>query len=258
VAEGRKAWWDGLTKGECRVCGAPAHNPRAFYCEEHLSDQAKAKKRRPTEGGKSKESKPGGLLARFTKSGGDAGAKEGRPSASGERRPSAPKARRVAAQDFWGDLVEGGASVVGRAGYVPMARSMVWSSPVAGEIIEDATKGTVVDRLIQPVCRNAEKWQDLFDLLGLWGAVGVAQANPAQSQQALGFARKRLLNLLPRIAENIKKQRAKEKAAAEALIEVMPDLAEMFPDAPADADPLDLLMQMLFAAPPVEVAEAVI
>lgn len=171
-----------------------------------------------------------------------------RSGGTGERRPVATK-KRANATEFWGGAVEFGASMVGRAGYVPMARSMVWSSPVAGEIIEDATKGTVVDRLVQPLVRNGEKWQDLFDLIGLWGSVGIAQANPAQAPAAMAFARKRLVNLLPRIAANIRKQRATEKAAVEALAELMPDLAELFPDAPEGTDPVDLLLRSLFAPP---------
>ena len=147
--------------------------------------------------------------------------------------------------------MEGVAGLVGRAGYVPTARSMMWSSPVAGEIIEDATKGTPVDRVIQPLARNSEKWSDLFDLLGFWAAIGVAQANPAQADQALGFARKRLVSLLPRIAANIVKQRAKEREAVEAVALLIPDLGELFPDGhvPTGVDPVDALLSSLFAAP---------
>lgn len=183
------------------------------------------------------------------------------PAPTGERRPVASNKKRANATEFWGGGVEFAASLIGRAGYVPMARSMVWSSPVAGEIIEDATKGTVVDKLVQPLVRNGEKWQDLFDLLGLWGAIGIAQANPAQEKAALTFARKRLINILPRIAANIRKQREIERKAVEAVTELMPDLADLFPDLQRDAggnfiddagrrvDPVDLLLQTMFAAP---------
>jgi hypothetical protein len=167
---------------------------------------------------------------------------------SPERRPAAPK-RRTGTAAFWGDLVGPVSAVAARAGYVPMSRAMQWSSPVAGEIVEDATKGTLVDKLVQPVVRNSEKWQDLFDLLGFWAAVGVAQRNPAQAQTALGFARSRLVNLLPRIAANIKKERAKEREAVQALTELMPDIAELFPDAGPDDDPVSLLIESLFAMP---------
>ncbi len=272
-------WAQGHIRGTCIKCGEPARHARAFYCAEHTPVSKKAKPKvkagsppaaGPSDVGPATDSDgPGGaygdterrpsepkeplttsgLLGKLTgrTTGGGASAKAP-PGSSSERRPSSPPKRRVSTTEFWGSLVEGGASIAGRAGYVPMARSMVWSSPVAGEIIEDATKGTVADRLIQPLCRNGERWQDLFDLLGFWAAIGVAQSNPAQAPAALGFARKRLVNLLPRIADNIRKQRAKERAAVEALTELMPDLAELFPDA-GDADPVDLLLQSLFAAP---------
>lgn len=165
-----------------------------------------------------------------------------------ERKPSAPK-RRASTADFWGDLVGPAAAMSARAGYVPMARAMEWSSPVVGEIIEDATKGTLADRAVQPFVRNSEKWQDLFDLLGFWGAIGMAQRNPAQAEAALGFARKRFVSLLPRIAANIKKERAKERQAVEALTELLPDIRELFPEAGPDDDPVGLLIQSLFAAP---------
>jgi hypothetical protein len=280
VAEKRTAWGPpGGVKGICLVgMGAPetehaARSGQSFYCEDHNKVKTKAtvtpaadpsepeSPPSPDGGGgaySDAERRPGtpppkspkrGLTALLGKKspGGDASPTDS-PS-SRERHPSANKARRVGTLDFWGDVVEGGASVVGRAGYVPMARSMAWSSPVAGEIIENATKDTFVDKLIQPVVRNQAKWQDLFDLLGLWGAIGIAQANPAQAPVAIKFARGRLVALLPRIAANIKKEREKERKAAEALLEVMPDLREMFPDADPDDDPMDLLMAMLFTAP---------
>ncbi len=173
-----------------------------------------------------------------------------------ERKPAAPK-RRVSTADFWGDLVGPVSAISARAGYVPMARAMEWSSPVVGEIVEDATKGTLADRAVQPFVRNSEKWQDLFDLFGFWGAIGLAQRNPAQAPAALDFARKRFVNLLPRIAANIKKERAKEKAAADALIELMPDIRELFPEMADTDDPVGLLISSLFAAPEGFVAEPV-
>jgi hypothetical protein len=170
------------------------------------------------------------------------------PPKTAERKPAVPK-RRHSTADFWGDLVGPASAISARAGYVPMARAMEWSSPVVGEIIEDAMKGTLADKLIQPFVRNSEKWQDLFDLIGFWGAIGMAQKNPASAEAALTFARKRFVSLLPRIAANIKKERARERQAVEALTELMPDIRELFPDAGVDDDPVTLLIQSLFAAP---------
>ena len=170
---------------------------------------------------------------------------DGGREASPEKRPTTPKPRRVSTQDFWGDGVEGVASLVMRTGYVPMGRAMVWSSPVAGEIIEDATKGTLVDKVVQPVVRNAEKWQDLFDLIGFWAAIGMAQTQPEKAPMALMFARKRLVNLLPKIAANMAKQRKKERAAAEAIQTLLPELEGL----ELGDDPIQGLIEMLFAAP---------
>jgi hypothetical protein len=207
--------------------------------------------RRPSE---PKESSQPSLFARLKGSTGAAALPKGAvASAPGgaERRPSVAPKRRVSTADFWGDAVEGASSLVGRAGYVPAARAMVWTSPVAGDIIEDATKGTIADKLVQPLARNAEKWNDLFDLLGFWAAIGAAQANPAQAPAAMNFARKRLVNMLPRIARKIKEQKTKEREAVAALAELMPDLGDLFPggEIPAGVDPVDALLMSLFAPP---------
>ena len=178
--------------------------------------------------------------------------KDGGPmEANGERRPTKPTPRRVSTQEFWGGAVEGGAGLIAKTGYVPMSRAMVWSSPVAGEIIEEATKGTLIDKGVQPLVRNTGKWSDLFDLLGFWGAIGLAQAQPEKAPMALMFARKRLVSLLPKIAKNIAAQRKKERAAAEALADVMPelrdDLLELGLD--PDGDPIEGMLKLLFAPP---------
>ena len=268
---GSKVWGPpGGTPGVCLTCGGPARSSKAFYCEEHRTTDHQKKsppapaapsadeelagagagpagevyaERTPTE---PKAAKPEGVLGRFWK--GKDKDKADAPKPTAERKPSAPK-RRASTAPFWGDLVGPISAVAARGGYVPMARAMQWSSPVAGEILEDATKGTLVDRLVQPVVRNSEKWEDLFNLLGFWAAIGVAQRNPAQAGAALTFARGRLVNLLPRIAKNIKAERAKERDAVEALTEMMPDLKELFPEMGPDDDPVALLIQSLFAAP---------
>lgn len=174
--------------------------------------------------------------------------KDGGPATTpkvGERKPATPKPRRVSTQDFWGDLIEAGSGMVARTGYVPMSRAMAMTSPVGGEIIEDATKGTVIDKAVQPLVRNAEKWQDLADYLGFIAAIGVAQAQPEKAPMALTFARKRLVNLLPKIAANVVKQRQKERKAAEAIQTLLPEFEEL----QLGDDPVTGLIDMLFAAP---------
>lgn len=171
---------------------------------------------------------------------------------SGERKPTVPKKRHGTA-DFWGGAISPVASLLVRAnpGLAPMGTAMVWSSPVAGDIIEGATKGTIIDTAVQPFCRTTEKWQDLFDLFGLWAAIGVAAQNPAMGQGALMFAHKRMVNLLPRIAAKIKAEQKKEREAVEALADLMPDIGALFPDGkvPQGVDPVMALIESMFAVP---------
>lgn len=202
--------------------------------------------RRP-QGPAKPEGKPGrpGLFDRIRsqkpRDGGPGPSEPGKP----ETRPTVPKPRRVSTQEFWGDVIEAGSGMVARTGYVPMSRAMAMTSPVGGEIIEDATKGTLIDRGVQPLVRNAAKWQDLGDYLGFIFAIGAAQAQPERAPIMLAFARKRLVNLLPKIAANMVKQRKREKAAAEAIQTIMPEFADL----DLGDDPVGGLIEMLFAAP---------
>lgn len=49
---------------------------------------------------------------------------------------------------------------------LPVARVMDMQAPVAGEIFDDVIKGTVVDKLVQPLARISDKGEDAFALLG--------------------------------------------------------------------------------------------
>jgi hypothetical protein len=49
---------------------------------------------------------------------------------------------------------------------LPVARILDMQAPVAGMLIEDAVKGTVVDRLLQPLARVSKGGELAFALLG--------------------------------------------------------------------------------------------
>lgn len=180
------------------------------------------------------------------------------PAAEGatdERKPGTVKASitkrgsslaRVSTADFWSDVVEGLVPVVSRGGLPAMGRAIAWTSPVAGDIIEDVTKDGIVDKLVQPVARNQRKYEDLFDLLGLWAAVGYMQTNPDTAFQAVEFAKKRIKRLLPRISKKIVKERKEEKAAAQAMAEIMPEIMDFARDMGLEDDPIEALLRMMF------------
>jgi len=238
-----------LEAGETKKCAKPGcentftvsntgFGKRRKFCDEHKT---------PFTGFGSKKEKPGeeaGVLPE-----------------TGERRPGLPKRQpgakashaRVRTDGIWSDAVGAFGSALQRTDYVPVGRAIEMTSPVAGEIIEEATKGTFVDKLIQPVARGGKKWQELFDLIGFWGAIGYAQQNPLQANIAMQFARKRLIALLPRIGKQVVRERKDQKAAVEAIQEVMPELVEMMEEMQrngvAVSDPIDALLMSLFAMP---------
>lgn len=169
-----------------------------------------------------------------------------------EKKPGEPKpsARRVDTSDFWGDLVDGVSGFAVSTGMVPMGRAMKWTSPVAGDIIEEATRGGILDRLVQPIARNQKKYEGLGDLVGLWGAIGFMQQNPDKAELGWNFAKKRLASLLPRLSRKIVADRKKEKEAFAAIEELMePEFIEMLEAMGCRDDPLEGLMRMFFTPP---------
>lgn len=61
---------------------------------------------------------------------------------------------------------------------IPVARIMDMQSPVAGVVVEDMTKGTVIHRLLEPLARAGEKGEKAFALLGPPIIVGIMTAQP--------------------------------------------------------------------------------
>ncbi len=185
---------------------------------------------------------------------------------TGERKPGAPpksivkrssSVARVSTADFWSDVVEGLVPVVSRGGLPAMGNAITWTSPVAGDIIQDVTKDGIVDRIVQPIARNQRKYEDLFDLIGLWAAVGYMQTNPQSAFQAVEFAKKRIKRLLPRISKKIVAERKKEREAVAAIAEISPEIMEFARSVGLEDDPIEALLQMMFVqvAPPEPVPE---
>lgn len=81
------------------------------------------------------------LRDRFTK------AATGKPKVKHKRMSLAP-----VIGEFWGLM----GSLAGRVD-VPLGRCLQMQSPVAGEILEDVVKGTIVDTALQPIARAEDK-----------------------------------------------------------------------------------------------------
>lgn len=89
----------------------------------------------------------------------------------GRRKPatdnSKAKPRRTSIEGIVASVWGFGAMMVAsKAQLIPVARVLDMQAPVAGVIINDIAKGTVVDKVLQPFARAGDKGQEVFGLIG--------------------------------------------------------------------------------------------
>jgi hypothetical protein len=61
---------------------------------------------------------------------------------------------------------------------LPVARILDLQAPVAGIIVDDMARGTIADKILQPLARMGEKGEKLFALAGPPMLVGMMTAQP--------------------------------------------------------------------------------
>jgi Lsr2 len=97
-----------------------------------------------------------------------------KPAATGKK--SFP---RVSTAELLGFAYAGAGYILARnPRMIPVARSMDLMAPVSGEILDDVVRGTVVDRLLQPLARSGDKGRKLGAVAGFPALVAVAVARP--------------------------------------------------------------------------------
>ena len=161
-----------------------------------------------------------------------------------ERRPKAQTrpGRRVSAADTLGDVWSGVGSLAIRSGrHAPLGRCLQFQAPVAGEMLDEAVKGTFVDKLVlQPVVKTRGRFDLLGAVMGPPLIVLAMERNPAQMDVLMPMLRSSIRASLPLMVPAIKKVQDKERKAAEAA-------AELFPDLAPGEDPVDAIISMMFA-----------
>lgn len=154
-----------------------------------------------------------------------------------------PKAytKRVSGADSIGDAWSALGGLISRnPRHRPSGMLLQWQSAAAGEIIDEAIKGTVIDRMI---VQKAVKARGRFDLIGsvlLPPAIVFAiEMNPDRAPMLIPVLENSLRNSLPHMVPAVKKARKREEEQAEAI-------RELFPDAPEGIDPVKELINELF------------
>lgn len=162
----------------------------------------------------------------------------------GSSRSAAPRPkaqhRRVSLEDLAADGWEAMAALVGSQGLTPTSRVLALQAPVAGMILEDTLRGTIVDRVLQPIARSGEKTRELAALIGPPLIVSVLTLKPELAPRLLPILRRQLRTWVLIAGPKLKaKERAEKKA-----------LAAMGVDTPAELDAeIDQMIASLWAPP---------
>lgn len=94
-------------------------------------------------------------------------------------KPAGRPPRRVSIENVVSSAWTLGAMALARSPRaLPMARVLDMQAPVAGVIVEDIAKGTIIDRILQPLARGGEKAEKAVALLGPPVIVGIMTAQP--------------------------------------------------------------------------------
>lgn len=105
------------------------------------------------------------------------------------------------------------AGAAARSGLTPTARVLGMQAPVAGVILEDALRGSMVDRILQPVARAGEKSAGVYALLAPPLIVSALSMHPERAPVLLpvlrGALRQWVLIAGPALH---KRQKAEQKA----------------------------------------------
>lgn len=173
-----------------------------------------------------------------------------------EKRPGGASLRgRVSAADTIADVWQGAGSLATRnPKHVPLGRFLQWQAPVAGEMLDDAVKGSLMDKLVLQRVVKARGRLDLASaVLAPPILIYLLENNPSLLPTIGPLLESSIRNSLPLMVPAIKKMKAKAAAADEAARELFADDDTFDPN----QDPVQQIIAMLFAdwAPPPQSAE---
>jgi len=157
-----------------------------------------------------------------------------------ERRPKGTE-RRVSASDTLSDLYAAVGGFIGRQPqHAPLGRYLAWQAPAAGEILDDALKGTFVDKkLVQPAVKARASLDALVAVLGPPALIFAIERNPARANVLIPALKSSIRSSLPTLLPAMKKSQDREKKIDDAV-------REMFPELPPDVDPVDEILAQMF------------
>ena len=165
---------------------------------------------------------------------------QAKPFATKEKTPK-PAGRRVSTAGTIEDLWQGLGGVAIRTGaYAPLGRYLQWQSPAAGELLDQALAGSIVDRkLLQPGVKARGRLDVIGAIMGPPALIIAIQRNPQQAQMLVPALKSAIRGSLPTLLPAMKKAQVREDKVNNAV-------REMFPDMPDGVDPVDVVIDQLF------------
>jgi hypothetical protein len=177
-----------------------------------------------------------GLLDRFRKKGTTASAPVGPPTGEKPPKPAWGKpergGRRLSAAETLADLWSGGGSLMARAGHTPTGRMLQFQGPAAGELLDDALKGSTFDKLVlQRIVGGRSTLDAVFAVVAppaiTWQMEKAMAAGDQERVSRNEAALKAVIKQsLPTMLPAMKKARKKELEQAQAMTELL-DLADL-------------------------------
>lgn len=157
---------------------------------------------------------------------------------SKERAPAKRTGRRVSLEDGGGIVWTVLANVVGGAGLIPAARVMAFQAPVAGVVLDDALKGTFVDKALQPIARAADKGGDVGALILPPLLVGLIQKRPELYPQMYPVLRELMCRWYEVAGPALRKKQEREAKRTEEMggVDIDALIAALFAPEPGEVE----------------------
>jgi len=144
-----------------------------------------------------------------------------------DRPPKVPKShgrRQSGAEtisDGWGGL---GSLALRNPAHIPLGRYMQFQAPVAGEMLDEAVAGTVVDKVgLQPIVRARGKFDLIAAVFGPPALIVAIERNPERAEMLMPMLRSSIRNALPLMVPAIKRLAAKEAKTIQAAEDLFDD-----------------------------------
>jgi hypothetical protein len=202
-------------------------------------------------------SKAKGRFARFFSKPASPVDEYGRPTSvvvTKEKAPKQPRGKRQSGAETISDAWAGiGSLAVRNPAHIPLGRYMQFQAPVAGEMLDEAVSGTVVDKVVvQPIVRARGKFDLMAAVFGPPALIVAIERNPERAELLMPMLRSSIRNALPLMVPAIKRVAAKEAKAIQAADDLFDDddgYRDYMRFVEAEGkkpDPADYILSMIF------------